>query len=159
MVGNMTFLNTDAKIATHAAISQNVHGVGANDIADVADISTHADVTTNVHGTGAGNVVVGDDKLLNTLTDVTSSRSVDTIYQNTSGGVMLVIITCDSTSSTNFYIYTAPTTPPGIKTGASYQQIASGEIQLTTFVPEGWYYKFAVAAGTPGIDAWFELTI
>lgn len=64
----MTFLNADAKIATHAAISQNVHGVGANDIADVADISTHAAVTTNVHGTGVGNVVVGDDEIDGKLT-------------------------------------------------------------------------------------------
>ena len=59
----MTYLNPDTKIATHAALSQSVHGVGANDIADVADISTHAAVTTNVHGTGAGNVVVGDDEI------------------------------------------------------------------------------------------------
>ena len=35
----MTFLNTDIKIATHTA------------------------VTTNVHGTGAGNVIVGNDEL------------------------------------------------------------------------------------------------
>ena len=52
-----------ADISTHAAVKQNVHGVGANDIADVADISTHAAVTTNVHGTGAGNVIVGSDEL------------------------------------------------------------------------------------------------
>lgn len=59
----MTYLNADTKIAVHAAIKQNIHGVGANDIADVADISTHAGVTTDVHGTGAGNAVVGDDEV------------------------------------------------------------------------------------------------
>lgn len=59
----MTYLNPDTKIATHAALSQSVHGVGANDIADVADISTHAAVATNVHGTGASNAVVGDDEI------------------------------------------------------------------------------------------------
>ena len=42
----MTYLNPDTKIAEHAA------------------------VTTNVHGTGVGNVVVGDDELLATNTQL-----------------------------------------------------------------------------------------
>lgn len=66
----MTYIDATTAIATHAAVTQNVHGVGANDIADVADISTHAAVTTNIHGTGAGNAVVGDDELVSVPTGV-----------------------------------------------------------------------------------------
>lgn len=73
MVYNMTFIDASAPIAAHAAVKQNIHGVGANDIADVADISTHAAVTTNVHGTGAGNVIVGDDEL--TVYEQTSNKN------------------------------------------------------------------------------------
>lgn len=67
----MTFIDASAPIVAHAAITQNVHGVGANDIADVADISTHAAVSTNVHGTGAGNVVAGNDELTEFVKDIT----------------------------------------------------------------------------------------
>lgn len=69
----MTFLNTDTKIATHAAI------------------------TTNVHGTGAGNVIVGNDEISGMLQQsfgsYTGNHSVNRAIPHSLSNFALVIIT------------------------------------------------------------------
>lgn len=99
----MTYINADVKITAHAAIKQNIHGVGANDIADVADISTHASVTTNVHGTGAGNDVVGDDEVYSTLSSLLETSFADygvTIKKLTDNSGVDILYASDAEDST-----------------------------------------------------------
>lgn len=104
--------------------------------------------------------------------DVTGSRVLDTVYQNTSGRWMLICITCSlansdsggSSGSVTFQIGSA--SPPAIQ--AAKVRLAGGgnpatannaDMSATFLVPPDWYYRAVsatAAGGSVSILAWFE---
>ena len=117
----MTFLNADAKIATHAA------------------------VTTNVHGTGAGNAVVGNDELWTDITDLpdlleTYGLGDDLLHSHDAA---------DSTNSTS-YVKLKTITLDTLYPATSTLRV-SFDLRCTDTVQhhaQGRIYKNGVAVGT-----------
>ncbi len=91
--------------------------------------------------------------------DVTATRSLNTIFQNTTGKTMTVLVTIGGSNSGGiFFSATAlvgAANPPTMNLG-NIGATGNGNAQgmLTLIVLPGYYYKVAATAGT--IDKWIE---
>jgi len=86
------------------------------------------------------------------------SRAVDsTVYQNTSGKIRMITISCVVNDAEWFAILTGATSSSA--TVVAYQSVGGtgGACRLsgTAVIPPSWYYKVNVA-GTPALEAWIE---
>lgn len=102
-----------------------------------------------------------------TLSDVTSSRAIGTVYQNTSGKIMLVSIEAGCSASgagdaSYVYAATGASNPPTMKVsgGGITAGSLSGNWTLFFAVQPSYYYKmFETHAGggaTPTLYKWIE---
>lgn len=98
-----------------------------------------------------------------TLADVSGSRAIDsTIYQNTSGKIVLAVVSvaCTVEEQVDFFIGAA--SPPTSGVGVACSHLAAGETLATTItfiIPSGYYYKAVATEGTPTLMAWMEYTL
>ena len=91
-----------------------------------------------------------------TQSDITSSRALGTVYQNTTGKAMFVNVVTTPSGATNVTAYTDASNPP---TTVVFTQIGAGTgyVQTAHFVvlPNN-YYKVAWSAGSPTLQKWIE---
>lgn len=95
-----------------------------------------------------------------TWSDVSGSRALDTIYQNTGGKKRRVIVTVDleSGASDTAVIYTGSASPPTlVTTQAKIYGAGNSYVPISFEVPNNWYYKAAIDTGTPTKIGWVEL--
>ena len=97
------------------------------------------------------------------LSDVSGSRSMDTVYQNTSGKVRVVMCSFWSTSAARgVYVKLGSSTPPTTIVLYPHSSSTGGSDQcgdITILVPNGWYYKMETTAGTVNIETWCEMEL
>jgi len=103
--------------------------------------------------------------------DVTSSRAIGTIYQNTSGKIKIVGVTVAAySSSTNSELDVSAvcgaSTPPLTNVVQNYSVIpitnVHHRVPVTFVVPKNYYYQIArsyIGTGTPFISEWIEWTL
>lgn len=90
--------------------------------------------------------------------DVTASRSVNTVYQNTSDKDMILLISASNDgglSSVYFDIYADASNPPTTlvaRAGIAYRN------QVVAIVPRTYYYKYVPSAGATTILSWIEVS-
>ncbi len=105
-----------------------------------------------------------------TQADVTASRAVDgTVYQNTSGKIIIatvaIALTCATTQYEGVVFYCGTANPPTVAKGSVYlTQIGATSIRedgtVTFIVPVNYYYKAtASGTGTAGKLSWIEDTL
>lgn len=87
---------------------------------------------------------------------VTGSRSIGTIFQNTSGGERKIAasVSLDATGTAVLEIDTV--TPPAIEIGRAFGGIASSH-QLVGLVPNNGYYRIRQSIATVTLLSWSEL--
>jgi hypothetical protein len=101
--------------------------------------------------------------------DVTASRAVDTVYQNTTGKPMWVAVTVrpqkvEGGGSVSYYIRTDGDNPPVTQVAQAGRPLVANEsgsiyTTMTVVVLPGYYYQlFADVTGsiTPAVTRWFE---
>ena len=102
------------------------------------------------------------------ISNVTDSRTWDTVYQNTSTQTIQVIIEVAGSATLNTWGaigYVDASNPPTtivslIQSGYSAPTVSgsvSGVLQMTFFVLPGYYYKIARRLGTENINRWTEI--
>lgn len=93
-------------------------------------------------------------------TDISASRAVDTIYQNTSGKIRHLQITVSVGDGNNIgTLQIENATPPTVTHGKFGSSAATGATLHGTIhaqVPPNWYYRLAQTAGTTTITEWLE---
>jgi len=88
------------------------------------------------------------------------SRALDTVYQNTSGKMVMVAITFGLTTTCQVDVYIGAASPPTTQVGGCSQTGATSVRSCVTFlVPTSYYYKATSAAGTPTKIYWVEWTL
>ena len=94
-----------------------------------------------------------------TQTNVTGSRVLGTIYQNTTGKVMFVEFVSTSTGANcTVRAFNGESSPPGIPI-AQYEEPTNGQFQRLFFlVPPGYYYKITTDVGSTVVN-WIEITV
>ena len=90
------------------------------------------------------------------------TRALDTIYQNTSGKKRRVIVGINTSAAAaqrvKFVVGSA--SPPGTQIGrVGTADALSGSLLFTMSfeVPDTWFYRATIEAGTPTLDSWSEL--
>lgn len=77
-----------------------------------------------------------------TVQDVTAARAAQTIYQNTTGKPIFVMIDGSRSSSINVTASVSPDNfATSVKTANSTTQNAEQHFEFAFFVPAGWYYR------------------
>ncbi len=98
-------------------------------------------------------------------TDQVASRAINTVYQNTTGFTMYVSATIGNQSGQNSKINMVigiTNAPATVYSGVIAANTSSSNepITITALVPNNWYYKFIVAAGTNNsLQTWWEATL
>lgn len=105
---------------------------------------------------------------------VTGSRALNTIYQNTTGRPILVIVSCYATrfndgEKASFWAYSENVTPPTVVVGGAGLSFTAGVETLEALldclvfaVPNGDYYKVdddKSGAATVILQTWTETTL
>jgi hypothetical protein len=96
------------------------------------------------------------------MSDQTGSRLLDTVYQNLSGKVRLVMVTCYETATVcGITCKVGASNPPGTVIAQTVSYTASGQINVSdTFViPNSYYYEVAKYTTGPAILKWIEWDI
>ena len=108
------------------------------------------------------------------ISDVTASRAVDTVYQNTTGRPLLVLVTMLSLRTADGEIAEAQgtvedVTPPtvvqckgGLSQGAIVESAEIAYFQLAFAVPNNQYYKVVTQVSGSAVltmDTWIEVEL
>jgi hypothetical protein len=88
--------------------------------------------------------------------EMTGSRAVDTVYQNTASFIKVVTIIMENDSDDAGYVYIGAANPPTSVVGGS---TVEGRTTITFFVPVGWYYMFETTVSDPTIYSWYEWSL
>lgn len=87
------------------------------------------------------------------------SRSIDTVYQNTTGGTIIVsvVIRVDGATNERAVIKIGSSSPPGTPVGqARHQGGGYSEHTHTFLVPNNWYYEVVTLNSSPSVSNWTE---
>lgn len=111
--------------------------------------------TASTDGARKAEVDTVDAKLDDVSVD-DPTRVKDTIYQNTSGKIRLVVvcIDCDSGEDTKAKIGSA--SPPTTVVGDSTRGSHAGLVTFVFIVPDDWYYQVTEETATIMIEDWTE---
>ncbi|KKK94080.1 hypothetical protein LCGC14_2686450, partial [marine sediment metagenome] len=145
----------DSELTTIAALTET-----NGNVMFVAGGAWTSDATPAINCTDCTNVGGAED---GTWSDVSGSRVIDTVYQNTGGDKMRVSMTISAASGERLYskLEVGSANPPTLTAGTCRAEgVGSGndpKCQLYTEVPDDWYYRLVSVSGTPVIDAWIEL--
>jgi len=114
--------------------------------------------TTNMRLSGNANTVIIDGGGQLADDHVGLTRAIDTVYQNTSDYLKLVMVTIDVENGTEIILYMDAATPPTTaRLRAENQGGAWARIPMTFIVPNDYYYKITTASATK-ID-WTEIDL
>ena len=96
-----------------------------------------------------------------TQADFNPDRALDTVYQNTSGKVLVVSATIrDTVAAGSWDGYTGAANPPTIATARAASSAANEQDCITFFVPAAYYYAVYTTAGAnKNLIFWTEWTI
>ena len=98
-----------------------------------------------------------------TWSDVTGSRAITTVYQNTSGKKRRVAASIEaaSTERQNVRFDVGSANPPTLVAGRNFHESGSaGNNQTAPFsveIPNNWYYRVVAVSGVPTVSSWLEL--
>ena len=86
----------------------------------------------------------------------TPSRAVDTVYQNTTGKpIFVVVVATTNQASAVMSISVDKVSPPS--TTVDRKTVYAGDLNsVKAIVPNGWYYKFSLPSAA--INTWVELS-
>lgn len=88
-----------------------------------------------------------------------SGRALDTIYQNTSGKPLWVIVTTNVGNNIGVTAYIGAASPPTSAVAKNFTSGGStGFIPMTFLVPPSYYYK-VTKTGSPTKQYWYEWTL
>jgi len=90
-----------------------------------------------------------------TQTDVTGSRALNTVYQNTTTHPMLLELIIALNNADSAYVYVGAANPPLDIVARCYDNADIPYFPVSVVVPPGYYYRVVNAAS---IVAWWELT-
>lgn len=115
---------------------------------------------------GLGDLLIqaGDTEIQNMQTTLdTTLRSEDTVYQNTTGKLLMVTVSVNVTDG-QYLIKIGAASPPTTIVANPYVAMDSGEmtgcsIPVTFIVPVDYYYAVYTQSGSPSIEDWTEWTI
>ena len=91
--------------------------------------------------------------------DVTGSRALGTVYQNTSGKMLYVSVMCSFTiGTTTITAYCDSSSTPTTVVSQQAPAYGSGTMVTNVFflVPVGYYYKCSYSSGTVALTHWIE---
>ncbi len=155
---------TDHNKATHDALgidADTVDGLQGSDLEQAANkgvANGYAPLDANAQVPVAN---LPDAVKTSNLQDVTAFRSENTVYQNTTGKHLLVIVTIDLYIGTYAYAYGLT----GAASNTLIYQVKSREgsgnhdlMPISFIVPPNYYYKVEINTNTR-IDSWWEVTI
>jgi len=91
---------------------------------------------------------------LDDVSDTEPSRAFDTIYENTSGKIRIVIISVALTSSEGASFEIGSSSPPTDEIWRSGN--VENECPITAIVPPGYFYRLNDDLGTPTLYQWHE---
>lgn len=127
--------------------------------------------TTWVHGAAPGidaaalnNLETQYDEAVTTMHaiayDYAPVRSLNTVYQNTTGKPLLVTVNMTFEGNEFVQCLQGSANPPTSDTGAlGCNSITQAVMSHTFIVPINYYYKVLVVTGTPTINRWVEYTL
>lgn len=87
--------------------------------------------------------------------NVTGSRALNTVYQNTGTTMKWVIVACNTSSAGTLTLYCDATSSPTTGVGASTTNGAAWVTSVNILVPVNYYYK-ATCTNSSGLDNWVE---
>jgi hypothetical protein len=165
VAGTTKFLREDATWVTPAGAavmgpSGAGHATGLTPDTPAVAGSTkflREDATWVAPPTGSASAVFGNGSSIFSMSDVTASRVVNTVYQNTTGKHILVIIGMNNGSaSATLSVLTDAANPPTTTVWAE-DSAASNLLPIMFLVKNNDFYKLTVSAGTPAVPiAWLE---
>jgi hypothetical protein len=156
-------LDANSKVVQEPASKAQASG-----IASLNSSSLVVQNPANATATPAASVIVVSDtsskidgwttKYPSIQTVVTTSRTVGTVYQNTSGRPMLVVASVrSSVAGATFTLSTDGNASPATPVCQITMAAAAGNIViLTAFALPGNYYKVTLDSGTPTVNLWTE---
>jgi hypothetical protein len=94
---------------------------------------------------------------ISTQSVVTGSRALGTVYQNTTGKPMLVVVSAHTNSTgAQMYAYTDNSATPTTVVSKQDQMVASNDMEKSFIVLSGNYYKVDFTAGVKNLSYWTE---
>ncbi len=99
------------------------------------------------------------DAKLNDVTVSQPSRSKDVVYQNTSGKLLLVIISVALDASENARVFIGAANPPLTQINDMIGGTGGDQPTVTFIVPPSYYYKLTEVAATITIIKWTECVL
>jgi hypothetical protein len=87
--------------------------------------------------------------------DLSASRVIGTVYQNTGSGAMFVQIMTTNTTATNVLSVVCDSSSTPTQTAFSQQTIVTAGNSIFFVVPPNYYYKVS-CTGTPTVAHWYE---
>ncbi len=108
------------------------------------------------------NALVGYQRSIGLDID-TTLKAEDTVYQNTTGKVLVIMVSMNITDG-QYLVKIGTTSPPTTQIANPYITMGSSEmtgcsIPITFLVPPGYYYAVYTQTGSPGIEDWTEWAI
>lgn len=152
-----------AGAVTASPLANEIYLKAAGDIEIDSDSVINLLADTNINIVPAAGYRAYIDRLETTNSDVTVSRAIGTVYQNTGSFPLLVHVTVYMTGTVGASAYVEEgDTTPDILTAYTYKEIgaATAYNTLTFLVPIGAYYTITkVGAGTLTLSSWIEASL
>lgn len=121
------------------------------------DLITAAQWNSYLGATGSIEYLKTEADKLDDISQATPAKAEDTIYQNTTCYMRVVLITANIDAGEQYEIEVEDATPPTTKVGyLGDSGTPEAYPSITFFVPYGWYYRCATADGNPTIKEWAE---
>ncbi len=145
---------------------------GIDDIADFLDLvfpnmNKMINYLNEVEGSEDVSIQISN-ALVGYLRDVgcaldTTLKEEDTVYQNTTGKVLVIMVSMNITDG-QYLVKIGDANPPTSQIANPYIIMNSGEmsgcsIPITFLVPPDYYYAVYTQTGSPGIEDWTEWTL
>lgn len=109
--------------------------------------TTWVDNTTSIDATKLNNIEAGIEALDTCAGAAISfpARALDTVYQNTSGVTIIVVVCCSFPAGTSISAYVGATSSPAtlVATQANGSSYGSSSLSVTFAVAPSYYYKVA----------------
>lgn len=96
---------------------------------------------------------------MRTVDQAAPSRALDTVYQNTTGKPVMVVICIRLQANEQAVAYCGASSPPSGVVSMRSQGSGDTQGQLIFIVPPSYYYRVVSQVGTPIKETWVEWTL
>lgn len=136
-----SLLDWAADIATHAALTTGIHGVGASTVESVsgsqAKVDAHKDLTTGVHGVGAGTIAKTADITATKLDDFAApDNNTDLNVSITAHGLCPILPNVSTKYLSGTGVFSVPIKIEYLKVIAETTALTTGDGKMYFTVPD-----------------------